>query len=113
MNDFALSLGPIDPKEPCRPRHLILAVNGDCIVNRSDGQAVLPGGSRIVEIRAGVACNVHAAPPQIEVQLVRLAGAIMVVRRSDHSPALWPWQHIVTADRKMRPSRGRRWRVGA
>src|SRR5664280_2198967 len=66
---------PIQVKEPPGAGELVTAVQGDGVMDQGGRQAVIPGGSSIVQVRSGIPGDVQAAPPQVEMQLVGVRGA--------------------------------------
>src|ERR1700692_2417569 len=82
----ARRLRPIEPEKAACATHLIAAIHHDRVVNSGTGEAIVPRRLAVVEIRPGIACQVKAMPPQIDVQLIGLKGPARVASGAHQCP---------------------------
>ena len=65
-----------DPPEAPLLSHLIQTVHGNRVVKPAAAETFVPGRRGVVTVRAGVQGDVAAAPPQINVEQVRVSGPV-------------------------------------
>ena len=79
---------PIQPQEAAGAGHLVPAVQGEGVVDKTSREGIVPGGRGIVLEGARVTGDVDAAPPQVHMQLVGVRGAVLEVGGVDEGAAL-------------------------
>ena len=72
---FCISWEPVQRHETAAACHLVVAIYRHGVVDASRHEWVVPEWIGVVEICARILSNVHATPPQIEMQLVHVAEA--------------------------------------
>src|SRR5512140_896270 len=88
---------PIEPEKPAQTAHRIGVIHGDSIVRGRPGESVVPIAAIAVQVSSRVTRDVLTLPPQVEMQLVGLAGAVRVIAAAKHRPAVRTGERVVTA----------------
>src|ERR1700722_7054180 len=79
-------LRPVEPEETSGATHLVLSVHHYRVVNGGAGETVVPRRLAVIEIGTGVASDIEAVPPEIDVQLIGLERTTSVASGANESP---------------------------